>query len=1409
MANYYHDTYRRRSSMDASHVRHVPKEAHHVMNRRAVMDKPRSKFYRYPDDVRKPVRENAESGKRRLESQEKVRASKDVWDNNGYTPTTHDVGNNEANDNSKFKGKEGPREKQRLTQDLERQRKKLKEDMKRGQELQREHNQLLTSRDQTHDGPHGGARDHSPEDSPTDDRSYDNRKYDRRQYGHNGTTEYLGNVRKDSEKRARDERTSADMKVNGAGSGDGTLNGKLDPCHCDESSLGSGVNEHLHRMSDIQCEHSGSGDNYRRANGHVNDAQENHERARSARDGHKRGQTNSESVVQEIYASEKIEVIGDSRDLSGSRDADAKHSAEKTQDGYKRRLSSERKSEYDEYLSVRKERRAKEAKRERSGSVKSDKESLKENSSNAIKRSSCSDESVDNDHGGSKRNKTMNVDCGKKQQHEVEYESDVRVRSDLPRHNWLLERWINQKHVPGNEKTRRTSGEELCKAEELKNTLNDREEPTSTTDNGLVENSVIPTSASPVFEQTYKDEVIDEGYTGRIPDDEPSKDKEIISEAEHNILSVSPPVKYENNSMIQNNHSPEIKYSPTKQTLCNGSPEFKQQSPTRKVGESLDLAQTSYNREQLSPNFTETSTERTQTATSCVSPNRSQASNCFIAYQTPISPSHEETRRQELSPNKLPPQSPNRASSVPNSVTSSPNQVQRGRTPEIPPKVPSSSPHRLSNSSIPPQSPNQVPSSPSRLSSCKPGRVMSSPNSVPSSSPSRISTGRASTNSGPLPSPSQIPLSPSRRLPSPNRISPKEKSAKRSSSVEHPIENRQISPRLTSITERDLGSNQGSLRTSQDSAGSRENTDRHNKHIHLGTLSLRPEHFESGENDKIIEVTSDGEEGRRANSDEKKEGSRIQTGKSVNPVSPIVRAEKHVMEETHETHPQDLKPQRVPAELPPSIPFMSPAYVPGYSPKTFTPHLITHNTSGIHHPGHIALQGGLPGRLELPQHGKPDVNCPYHGKNVEKMHPHVPGYPVLPTDAHMYPQHSLHEKLRDKRAEHLDMHSDPLAMQRRLSAVYDHHMIMPHGIAMHHPRYLTPGLIDEHGFALDNERYKQRLEAAHQYTGLHKSQSHTPGAVSVDTSRYAGSPPAEKRQSLKYIEEKRDAAKDIMMQSEKYRQPHREQSLMTPHSDRIDAMKKYNISPQSTRSSREEHVSRTQPPSPRKFTQPARHVYEAHPGYIQLGEAKREKTGLESKPSPSPGTLDRESISRDFNERFNMLDKTFKEKLEGTDRAREEKMAAYRSEHRRLEAGGALRAWSENQARGIDLHQLRGVDSLKYRNAEKHSPNPAKHSPANPDEQKKLHDRASPRGLVTSVQASSSHKPTVPMSPYHFPGNLVPNSPHGYGRGIVGVPVMASHGDFGVWQSVRGPSRIPNFPSGNVTKDVQVSTRVL
>ena len=1410
--------------MEASPVRHVPIEAHHVMNRRAMIERPRNKYYKYPDEGQRAERENIEFRKKRLE---KPKTSKDVWDNGGYTPTSREVTATAAigDDVSKLKAKDGPREKQRLTQDLERQRKKLKEDMKRGKELQREHNQLLT-RDQMLDQSRditNSSRDQDTEGVPTDDRSYDDRKYDRLQYRHNGTVDYSENIRNASEKRARDDFESSDVRVNGAGSNKEAVNRNLDPCDCEQITPGPG--EHLHKMSNMQCEHSSPRENYHKVNGHADDAQENHERARNtrgihehAREGHEH--INSEDTAKEVYSSEKIEVIGESTDFSEYNEAE--NSTEKTSEKReeKRRKSNEGKSAYDEYLSVRKERRMKEGSRERYGSVKSDKESFKDISS-STKRSSCSDESIDNEHGGNKRIKITNNDGGKKQ-HELEYESDAtqnRVRSDFPRHNWLVERWINQKNLPGNEKTRTTNGEETRKtnAQDLKDS-----QGYTSTNNTLDEKLVMQTSASPVFEQTYKDEVLDEGDTKRLSDDEIPTDNEIIiAQHESKILKVPSPVKYENDHLIpNNNHSQEFKYSPEKQervsprSLNSCSPEIKQYSPTKR--ESPETVETSPNRAESLSNFPQTSPSRGQISPNCVrassvplSPKILPATiSSHTPHQSQTSPTQisASPNQTQTSPNLLPPQPPNRFPAPPNCITSLPNKISpqpRNRTPESQ-RVPAS-PHCVLSNTTPPQLPNQVPCSPDgRTLPSLPDRVPPSPNRIPVESGSRIlqSPNRVLSNIPPS-FPHQVPQSPHTIAPSPNRlpVSPKEKSTRRPPSIGHPGESEQISPRAAAG--RNLGGIRGELRTSQDRTGTREDSNRQ-EDAHPGVLGLRRESLSGGEEDKIIEVTSDGEESKRGNIEENKEVSRIQTGKSVNPVSPIVRADKHVMDEMHpgihEPRTQDLKKMRMPAELPPRIPFMGPGYVPGYSPKTFTPHLITHNTAGMRHPAHSALQGGLPGRLELPQHTKPDTNCPYHGKKVEKMHPHVPGYPVLPPDAHMYPQHPLYNKLRDKRPEHLDLHADPIAMQRRLSAVYDRHMVMPHGIQIHHPRYMAPGLIDEHGFPMDSERYKQRLEAAHAYAGMHKPQPHTPIGVSVEASIYDGTLSKEKRHALKYMQDSRDTAKDIGMQSENYRHIHREYPHMTSNLDRNDVTKRYNILPQDTRSTRAEHDARMRPESPGMYSPSARHVKEAHQGYIQLGEGKKEKAGLESRLSASPGTLDRESISRDFNERFNMLDKTFKEKLEGTDiRSKEEAIAAYNHAHRRIEVVGPPRGWSENQARMVEQHQARGVEPVKYRNLEKHSPN-TKHSPS--DEPRTPQDRVSPRGMVTSAH-TTSHKGTAPIPSYHFHGNLVPSSPHGFGRGMVGVPVMANHGDFGVWQGIRRPTRIPGYPATN--KEIQVS----
>ena len=1438
MANYYHD--QRRSGMDASHVRHMAREAHHVMSRRGVMERPRSKYYRYPDDRNSEKVENFESRKRRLaDQQEKHKSSQDVWDNGGYTT---DVTDNDvtADDVGKLKGKEGPREKQRLTQDLERQRKKLKEDMKRGQELQREHNQLLT-RDQMHDQSRDfsiSPRDHISEDAVRDERSYDDRKYERRHYSYDGgAAEYSDNVRIRSEKRAPGEYRSSDVRLNGEGPGDKTSNKKLDPCNCNETD---GINENIYNMTDKQCEHSSSRQDYHDINGHAGDTREIHEHAGITRDKHG-------AATKEVYSSEKIEVLGES--------SDNEMKCNETHDKGKVKLDEKtgRVNHY-EYQSLRKERRSKEGNKQRSGSVKSDKDSLKEGSS-GTKRGSCSDESIENDHKGNKRHKTeaKNHEESRKKP----FESDAtehRMRSDFPRHNWLLERWINQKAVPTSEKPRRTGTEETRRSsiegfnEPLKNT----KECTST-NNFPDESSATQTSISPVFEQTYKDEVIDEGYTKQIVDVGLTKDAgDFVERHENEILKVPSPVKYENYPQAENNNSPEIEYPQTKnepllssRKLNNGSPEINHSSEGNKVEATPKPENTSPIRAETSPKLVETSPNRAETSPNPaqVSPKRIQLSPNQLPSSTDgvlltsagtscvtALPDQQQTfpnlalssSNERPSPLNLIPASPSRLPPASNSATRSPDQI---------PQSPNRATESTGGSTISPahrtppnincisSPPNQVPYSPNRIQP-SPNRIQPSPNRAPSFLNKKTPSPNSASESpgGVTPSPhwvaiNTIPASPNqlqslsdkahtspRRIsPSQTRISPNEKTRRPSSSgSEQHIETRKISPRLPPRADQDFGGNQEELRRSRGRIGSR---DSEYEAIHSG--ELRRESHSAGAGGKIIEVTSDGEESRR---EENKEFSKIQTGRSVNPVSPIVRPDKHVMEEMHsgihQPRIQDLKSLRAPSELPPGLPLTYAAY----SPKTFSPHLITHNAGVMRHPGHPALQGGLSGRLDIPQHTKPDMNCPFHGKKVDKMPLHVPGYSVLHGEAHMYPQHALHEsetalKLRDKRPEHLEFPSDPLAMQRRMPAVYDRHLVMPHGIPMHHPRFLAPGIVDEHGFPLDSERYhKHRLEAAHAYTGIHNSQSNASSGVAADSLRFAGSTSEEKRHALKYTDEKRDTLKDNGMPSDSYRYLHREQSPMMSHSDRNEVMKRYNISPQDTRSSRVEHVLRTRPGSHGNYTPSVRQMKEAHPGFIQLGEVKREKSGPESRPSPSPKTLDRESISRDFNERFNMLDKTFKEKLEGTDRNREEVIAAYSAAQRRHgnEIVGLPKAWGENPGRPVDPLKHRHLDKLKTN---------IKHNQPNADEQKKLQDHGSPRVMVTSSH-TPIHKPPLPMSSsYRLHGNSVPSAPHGFPRGM--VPVMANHGDFGLWQGMRGTAGTPGYPPPNIgTKETQVKTEL-
>lgn len=1379
-ANFYHDTYQRRNGMETSHVRHVPREAHHVINHRGVIERPRNSYYKYPDETREQ------------ELRGRHKTLRDVWDDRGQVPASRDVTADDAvsDDVSKLKGKEGTREKQRLTQDLEKQRKKLKEDMKRGQELKLEHDQLLT-RDQAHDQSQdipNSSRDHASKDDPIDERCQRDDKQlqnNQQEYALN-RADYLDYTQNNG----RSDYKSADVRTSGSGSDEETSkNTKLDPCDCADTAEGSGLNERAYGMPDEQCTHSHSREHHQ-VNGHAADSRGpqptytrvNRENARGVteheRDGHE--MTIADSYNAEIYSSEKIEVLGESSDLEANIETENEPSNAKMRD--KNRGQQKVKSPYDEYLSVRKERRAKEGSK---GSVKPEKGSLnlKEHSSR-VKRSSCSDESVDNsENGGSKRCKSSSQDNGKKQ-HELRRENDAtqnRVRSDLPRHNWLVERWINQKIIPNN--TARTIEQETTLEGPKGNTTDSNE--VILINNPLEHSATAQSSVSPLFEQNYKDEVLDEGYTKRISDDENAKENEITnSQREREILHVPSPIKYESETLVQNDCSPEIKYSvTTKQEQLSPrsdkscSPEIKQYIPTVKASPGL-LKTTQCGQEIQQPCYLQ------------LSPIALQAT-ASIAYQAP----------NQISPNRVQ-KSPKRMLSTNNYVTPhsprSPNGIDTSPANQISPSRIMTSPYRVASHTNMPLSPNQISPngrapdriahSPSLGDGGTSDRLLRPPNGrilldrVPPSSNRKPAE---STNKMPDSPPRKVQESPNRVPQSPNRIpaSPNENTTKRPSSKG-----------CKEVPSNDIESDQGYLRISQGSSGSRverpSSMEDTHAHTRAGRLTLRRESLPAELEDKVIEVSSDGEENKRGNIQDRKEFSRIQTGKSVNPVSPIVRADKHAMAELHpgfhENHTQGLKPIRVPAELPPGVPIVASPYLAGYSPKTFTPRLITHSTPGIRHPGHIGLQRGLP--FELCQHTKPDMNCPFHGKNADKMHPHIPNYPVpviSPKDVHMYSQHAIHEKFQDKHSENIDLHSDPLAMQRRMSAVYDRHMVMPHGIPIHHPRYLAPSLIDEHGFPAD---YKQRFDTAHPYSAIHKPQSHKSGGVTTNSSRYVGSPSDDRRKALKCMPDKRDSSKDIGIQSEDYRH---HPSLMTSRSDIYGVMKRFNISPSDMRSSRREHVSQTGPESPEKYASRASRVKEAYPGYIQLGEGYKEKAGPESRPSP----LDRESISRDFNERFNMLDKTFKEKLEGTDKNIDDKIAAYKRHG--LEAVGAPRARNENQVRGVDSHPPRGFEAQKYTDLEKLSPK-AKHS--NTD----IYQHLQERGLATSVHAAA-HKSAVPMTSYRFHGNFLPTSTHGLAPGLVGVPVMAKNGDFGVWQNISGHTRIPTgHPMSSMAKETKV-----
>ena len=620
--------------------------------------------------------------------------------------------------------------------------------------------------------------------------------------------------------------TGKHYKQNGAGHGDETgRSQKLDPCKCVDAVGGTALDERLHRLPAMQCGHSSSRETYHEVNGHANEVQEH---------------ASSENSTGKLYSSEKIEVLGESNDLGVFNAKDESEKMKTTSSvervGHKRQKSSEGPEPH----GLRKERRTKEGS---NGSAKSDKGSLKESTSGS-KRSSCSDEFTEHEHGGSKtgRNKTMNQDGGKKQQ-ENEYESDItqnRVRSDLPRHNWLVERWINQKNVSADRARTAT-------AEHLK----DSREVTST--NTRLESSVM--STSPVFEEKYRDEVLDEGYTKRNSDDERADSESRGSVNDNPILKVPSPVKFENDPL---RNSPEIRYSPPKQeqnspqSLNNGSPEIKQYSPVNQGPSSPSRAATTGGCDSTSPQRVQASYDRRPSTGSLVStsPKSDQG----------LSPRVSETETRV-------PASPNLVATTSNSIPASPN-------------------HR-------------------------------SPNIV-------------------TPSPHQIPPSPSRIL-----ASPVEKTITRPSSIDSGthIEARQISSRFNPQAEQELGGSQGESRTKWDKVSSSEGNNGHNEHLPEGDRPVR-EISSADEERKIIEVSSDGEENKRASAEENKELSKIQTGKSVNPVSPIVRADRHVMDEMHpgmhEARPQGVKPLRVPAELPPGLPFVGSAYVSGYPPKTFT-----------------------------------------------------------------------------------------------------------------------------------------------------------------------------------------------------------------------------------------------------------------------------------------------------------------------------------------------------------------------------------------------------------------------------------------------------------------------------------------
>lgn len=1200
MANFHRDTHQ--LMIDVSHGSHVPKETHQVMNKRDRL----GKNEKYSDEETK--HEYSNFRKKRIPSvNEKHKTLKDVWDNSGYI--SNDATGYDVDGVDRVKR---PREKHRLTQELQKQRKKLREDTARGKKLQNEHK--LLSHDQSDDI----LRRNIPPN---------HEHYNRRQ--NYGKMEKLDKL---SEKNTH---TSAKQK--------------LDPCECNDTRSAEIMDGKIYKMPDIQCDHSNARKN--KANDYAGNKIDLVRLEERLHENCSRNHTKDDSYHESKNSDDKDEMLDGNNDVNVAKErkfADGKEVV-KNKRGSRLSKAREKHEETDGYTQ------------------------------NKIDGDVCVDATR-------KENSFNDEKLPPTKLNDMEYWSDStedRVRSDLPRHNWLLERWMQPRS-----------------RDQVPEEKNSHEG-----------------SSSPVYEQSFQDEVLDEGDNVRDDRKVDKNDEEMHGK----LLSK----KYENR---------QISSSLDDSTLTNKS-RGKYDEPSDNIPIDMIVTNEMSNDEKHS-NCTTLTSENT------VSPK---------SFQTTFSVEEQSRITRETSSDEsriaISSYVQNKEASPLHDQLPSLNQV--NSLPIVESRVPSSTPDK-----IPPSMTDRIPSlSPDKVPSSKTDRVSpSTTNNSPLSMTDGVHpsvTGRVqpSVECGARLSPSTTTS-----LPTTNNIISKRVM------IHSENESKDRSPTIKTMAER---TSIGTMRYIKDTYGEHVTTteylkDNCGQYVTTSEYENYPRQ-DLKKRDQIIVMRSEKNENIP---DEKSIVSKIQTGKSVNPVSPIIRADKYVIDDQCKPHALHMKPLRYHDELSSRKSFVDEAYPAGFHPKTFTPHLLTHNTVDKNHRGHGIFVDGLPSRVEI-SHSKTVADCPFHGKTPEKPYTRFPTYPITHADVPMYPNHPFYQRQRykdwNKLSEQMELLSDPVVMQRgRLPNVYNrHHLPVPHKMSIHQPRHLPTGFIEERSFPVQSYRYQ--MEATRAYARL--PHSHVHGARSMNRSANSGLlPEANRHRAMKLSEDMAEKPKEYETIQENSRFKHLEHS---PH-----ISKKYHSSDSQLLCI--DHVSRVTSPGRKSPT--FNHKNKPRTGYIQLDSSGPPR------PNVPRATLDHDSINRDFNERFSMLDKNFKEKLEGPDRFLNEDMAAYRRY-----GGVKVEDVTKNvREKTKDLDQCKQSEKLSY---------------PLPEGKGKQSECYSPGGVVTRAHISKTG-----TLPYYFTSNIEPNHPYGFSQAI------GHNSDIGVWQRMTGYSRTPGYPiDRHGIKDAQVT----